>query len=305
MAQADAFDGTTLISHETLALARPDHIERAVTSFETDDVRVVITCRDLARQVPAVWQETVKNRSETQYSDFLDQLFVTWRRGPGRPPSFWGAQDVGALVGRWGAAVGAAKVTVVTVPPSGADRAELWRRFRQATDLPEIDYAFPRSDNPSLGVAEAELLRRLNPLLKDTLDWPHYDVLVKRKLAEAVLGPLDPHGKVTLPRTAWDDLAEISAAQVAALEKSGVTVVGDLHDLEPAFDEEVSRQPGDLTDGELLDAALEVIATLATAQTLPEQDAARRGMRPMAGRAMRIVKARIPRGLRDRLRGRR
>ena len=154
-------------------------------------------------------------------------------------------------------------------------------------------------------MAEAELLRRLNPMLGDTLDWPHYDALVKRRLAEAVLGPLDPHGKVTLPRAAWDDLAEISAAQVATLEKSGVTVVGDLHDLEPGVDEEVSRQPGDLTDGELLDAALEVIATLATAQTQPKEAAARRGRGPMAGRAMRVVKACIPRRLRDRLRGRR
>ena len=39
-------------------------IEQAVKDFDTDDVRVVVTARDLARQVPAIWQERLKNRSD-------------------------------------------------------------------------------------------------------------------------------------------------------------------------------------------------------------------------------------------------
>src|SRR4029079_18055480 len=96
--------------------AATPHRARPVQGFATADVRVVITVRDLARQIPATWQETLKNRSETPYAEYLATLFETWpsaRRGSG---GFWAAQDVEALVRRWSAGVGVERVTVVTVP---------------------------------------------------------------------------------------------------------------------------------------------------------------------------------------------
>ncbi|MEJ7628895.1 MAG: hypothetical protein WKF54_04820 [Nocardioidaceae bacterium] len=264
VAAADEFDGTTLISHETLARAKPADIERAVTGFGTDDVRVVVTCRDLARQIPAAWQESMKNRGETGYDDYLAHLFTT-RSAEARPrKGFWVAQDVEDLVRRWSEAVGVGKVTVVTVPRSGADRGELWRRFASATGLPDVAYLpSPDAANSSLGVAEAELLRRLNPKLANTLDWPGYDVLVKRRLAEDVLAPLDSQGRLRLPATWVDQVRAIADAQIAFLQTSGVTVVGDLSDLEPEPADASARYPDSLTDGELLASALEALAVLA------------------------------------------
>ncbi|MDX6307987.1 MAG: hypothetical protein QOI06_1033 [Nocardioidaceae bacterium] len=262
--QADAFGGNTLISHETLAHANVEQIDRAVHSFATADVRVVITCRDLARQIPAVWQEKVKNRGEVGFDEFLAQISAGWGRRNRLHGGFWRAQDVGALVQRWGEAVGMNQVRLVTVPPVGSDRMELWRRFAQATDLPDLGYTFASGENPSLGVAEAELLRRLNPLLKDSLDWPQYDARIKRRLAETILGPLDSQGRLRLPPSYRAEVVAITQASVDYLAESGVTVVGDLRDLEPSPAEEAGRQPDQLEDAELLDAALRVIAVLAS-----------------------------------------
>ena len=35
------------------------------------EVHVVCTARDLARQIPAVWQEDVKNRHVVTFADFV------------------------------------------------------------------------------------------------------------------------------------------------------------------------------------------------------------------------------------------
>src|SRR5436190_24357059 len=51
-----------LISHEILAAADAESVARAVQSFPHDEVHVVVTARDLGRQIPAEWQERVKHR---------------------------------------------------------------------------------------------------------------------------------------------------------------------------------------------------------------------------------------------------
>ena len=305
VSQANDYEGNTLISHETLAHAKPEHIDQAVHDFTTEDVRVVVTARDLARQLPAAWQESLKNRGETEYDDFLAGVFAGWHAEVGGEGRFWGAQDVRGVVARWGGRVGLDNVTVVTVPPSGSERSILWERFRDATALPEIHYAFPERDNSSLGVAEAELLRRLNPRLRDELDWPRYDGLIKKRLAEGVLGPLEAQGRLRLPQRWRDDTLAISAAAVEYLALSGVRIVGDLEDLEPSqgFDDGSGRQPSELSDREVLDAALDVIAVLAVRPPGPPQaNAGVAGAVPSRMVALaRKVRAWLPRPLRDRL----
>src|SRR5262245_64817592 len=59
-AEVQAWGGTAVISHEMLAPARPDTVRRAMDSLAGVEVHIVCTARDLARQVPAVWQEDVK-----------------------------------------------------------------------------------------------------------------------------------------------------------------------------------------------------------------------------------------------------
>ena len=69
--------GTAIISHEILATASRSQVGRALESLGHDDgteVHVVLSVRDLVRQIPAEWQENVKHRSRLSYRRFLDQI---------------------------------------------------------------------------------------------------------------------------------------------------------------------------------------------------------------------------------------
>jgi hypothetical protein len=258
--EANHFSGNTVISHETLARTRRAVIRRAVDSFSTNDVRVVLTSRDLGRQIPAVWQENVKNRHDQTYADFLHDVLV------GVPPadpdkhvtelirstSFWRPQDLPDLVKRWSGVVGRDKVTLVTVPPPGSPRDELWNRFAQAVELPDLAYSFELDNaNVSLGAAEAELLRRMTAYVPDSVEWPQWETRVKRRFAERTLAPLNAHGK--------------------AVERRGVRVIGDLDDLRPRFEAPQGPMPDEVSDGELLESALRVLSKMAAAPPEPRR----------------------------------
>ena len=52
--------GTVIISHEILAPAEPDQIARLRARPRRREVHIVYSARDLARQLPAEWQESIK-----------------------------------------------------------------------------------------------------------------------------------------------------------------------------------------------------------------------------------------------------
>jgi hypothetical protein len=276
-ADANGYSGTTVISHETLARTRRKTIEHAVQGFKTDDVRVVLTTRDLGRQIPAVWQENVKNRNDQRYADFLQNVLV------GVPPadpdkhdtalirstSFWRTQDLPALVKRWAGIVGPDKVVVVTVPLPGAERNELWRRFATAVGLPDVEYSFDlESENVSLGAAEAELLRRMIPHVPETVDWPQWETRVKRRFAERTLAPIRTAGKIVVPPRWHEDVAQTSERMIRRLEKLDVTVIGDLDDLRPRFEEPTGPLPDEVSEADLLRSAVSALSVVAS--TTPE-----------------------------------
>ena len=65
--------GTSIISHEILATASRSQVGRALASLGADEpdgpeVHVVLSVRDLVRQIPAEWQENVKHRSAAELS---------------------------------------------------------------------------------------------------------------------------------------------------------------------------------------------------------------------------------------------
>ena len=93
-----ACEGTAIISHEILATASRSQVGRALASLGADDpdgpeVHVVLSVRDLVRQIPAEWQENVKHRSALSYGRFLERIedperstrIGTW---------FWGVQEI-------------------------------------------------------------------------------------------------------------------------------------------------------------------------------------------------------------------
>ncbi len=278
--EVNQYAGSAVISHETLARTRRKVIKHAVDSFDTDDVRVVLTTRDLARQIPAVWQENVKNRNDQSYAEFLHDVLVGVARKRPRPglpdlvpaSSFWRPQNLSNLVKRWSHVVGPGNVILVTVPPPGAPRDELWNRFATATELPDLPYTFElESENVSLGAAEAELLRRIIPHVGPEIDWPKWENRVKRRFAERTLAPARTQGRIVVPEAWHEAVTEISEQMITTLQVPGIQVVGDLDDLRPRFETADGPLPDEVTDTELLESALVVLAKLAGAAPAPQR----------------------------------
>jgi hypothetical protein len=251
------YPGNAVISHETFARCSSRDVRKVQESFPSTQLRVVLTARDLGRQIPAVWQETVKNRSTLGYDEFLSDIFLDPESGAGK--FFWRPQDISKVVRRWGRLVGFSNVTVVTVPPADAPRDELWRRFAAAIELPDVVIEPPETArNVSLGPAEAELLRQVNAVLPEELPWSRYSRVVKRQFAERMLAPREG-GRITVPPQWHQAVKDRASEMVDYLSASGCRVVGDLADLTPVLPAAAVSGPVDLTRDQLLKVAAEVI----------------------------------------------
>jgi hypothetical protein len=221
-----------VISHEILGGADETEIARVGRDLEGADIHVVCGARDLARQLPAVWQESLKNRRSRTFDAFVTSALRTRDRS-GTRRGFWRGQDVAANLRRWAAITEPSRVHVVTLPQRGAPD-ELWRRFSSALGLEAggFDLDVARS-NTSLNAEDAEMLRRLNEALPDDMPWPTYDRLVKRRFRQLAADHAGSGTRVQVP-SQWHDLViEHATSMQSALAASGYDIVGDLSDLQP------------------------------------------------------------------------
>ncbi|GAA2426739.1 hypothetical protein GCM10010191_44090 [Actinomadura vinacea] len=260
-----AWDGpAAVISQELLASARPRHVERALADLDFAEVHLVYTARDLARQIPAHWQEDVKNRSAMTFGEFVAGL-----RDPesARSPwvrEFWRMQDAAGVLERWAGDVPPERVHVVTLPPPGASDGLLLERFCAVlgVDAAALDTS-QVFGNPSLGVAETELIRRINLATRDSVEWPVHDVYVKHDLAQSVLTRRAGAVRIRLPEAYRPWVLERSRELVEALSAAGYRVAGDLDDLLPGpSGGSAASDPDQVLDGDVLDAALDAVAQL-------------------------------------------
>jgi len=246
-----------VLSSELLAAATPEQAAEACGSFGDAEVHVVLTVRDLARQLPSAWQEQVKHRQTMTLEEFVSgclggEAGPTWTAGMGR--RFWQLHDVPAIAGRWASAVGSGRVHLVTVPSSGAPPQLLWERFSGVVGISAgIDpLGGPRS-NTSLGPAATELLRRLNEGDVGRLRPPDYDPVARAVLAEKVLTRVRPAGEpeLVLPPRFAGEVAERAAVVVQQLQAGGYPVAGDLRELLPGSPREPAPAPDDSRLAEL------------------------------------------------------
>ncbi|WP_193613070.1 hypothetical protein [Nocardioides lijunqiniae] len=219
--------GTVVISHEILAPAPADAIVRAKRDLADAELHIVYSARDLARQIPAAWQESVKQGRRWTYRRFLDGLEHD-------KPWFYRAFDMPSVLSAWGAGLDPSHVHVVTVPPAGAPGDELWLRFCRVLG---IDPAWAPRDservNESLGVAETQVVRRLNRRMdRATRRESTFDELIREMLAHnELVGRVSPPVRMPPRLMPW---AEAETARwVEWIEQSGVDVVGDVADLLP------------------------------------------------------------------------
>ena len=234
--QTRAWNGTTIISHEILANASRPQVQRALESIGHPDteVHVLLSVRDLVRQIPAEWQENVKHRRTVSFRRFLRQLQDPAREGK-IASWFWSVQEVPEILDRWAADLPPEQVHLVTVPPSGADSSLLWGRFAQAFGLTGVDLDLHvERVNPSMGVPETALVRRINRRVNATVEPVHYRPLVRELLAHRTLSKRRTSPRLALPPEVWEWARDLSEQWVADIRSRGIDVVGDLDDLLPA-----------------------------------------------------------------------
>lgn len=254
--------GPAVIDHESFGKARAETIDRAFRDLDFADVHVVYTARDLARQLPAIWQERVKNRSTETWAQFLTAV----QAGPGDGGSigrhFWATYGIPRLLARWSRNLPADHVHIVPVPPPGSEPLLLWRRFAGliGIDADSCDAHVERT-NTSLGAAEAAVLRRFNEAIAELdVPWPAYAALFKQRLAPALSAR--PGARIELPPEAFEWSVDWSEKAIAELRSAGYDVVGDLAELVPGT-RPTGIDPDDVPAEERAAAALAGMVDLA------------------------------------------
>jgi hypothetical protein len=234
--QVRAWPDTAIVSHEILATASRAHVARALESLSTGDteIHVVLTARDLVRQIPAEWQENVKHRRIVKYADFLAHLQDPSRQ-QGVASWFWGVQEVPDILDRWGSTLPREHVHLVTVPPAGSPPQLLWQRFSRVLGLDPAEFVLEDDvrTNASLGVAEAAVVRRLNEQVNGVVPNHHYRAIVREALVHQNLSRDRRSARLSVPPEVWTWAADLSRTWVTELALRGYDVVGELDDLLP------------------------------------------------------------------------
>lgn len=262
-ARVRAWPGTSVVSHEVLARASRAQVATALESFGDVEVHLVLSARDLARQIPAEWQENVKHRRTVGYREFLDRI-----RDPDRTDDvaswFWAVQEVPDILDRWGAGLPAAHVHVVTVPQPGSSPTLLWERFAGLLGLdPDAWDTRVSRVNPSLGVPETVFLRMLNHRVNGgVLAGRHYREFVREVLAHRTLSQRTGSPRLGLPPDVRGWAADLAESWVAAIRQRGYDVVGDLDELRPAPADRPFTDPDAADTEQVLDVAVHSTVTL-------------------------------------------
>ncbi len=257
-------EDTVIIDHEILAAATSEQIRRAMDDLEDSEVHIVYSARDLARQIPAEWQESIKHRRKWTYKRFLKKV----ENSPQTNSDlwFWRVQGLPDVLSRWSAGLPPERVHLVTVPQAGAPKDQLWLRFCEVFG---IDPSWAPEDslrgNPSLGIAETTVLRRLNAKLgKSDLDFVDAQSLVKELLAHRTLAHRKDMERATLPPRLYPWAEEVSERWVEWVEGSGIDVVGDLEELRPLPPPEGRKwaNPDRANPTDVASAAIEALAAM-------------------------------------------
>ncbi len=263
MGRVRRVSGRAIVSHEILAGARPKQVARAMSDLAGSDVHLVLSARDLARQIPAEWQENVKHRRVHSFDRFLTQVQGASRRNP--KMWFWRAQSLPDVLTRWTSGLPPERVHLVTVPQSRAG-GTLWARYCEAL---ELDPAWLPEDshraNVSVGIDETVMLRRLNRRLRAAdLDSESYRQIVRELVVHQRLALREDKRKVTLPPSAFDWAEEVTEEWLEWVRGSGIQVIGDLEDLRPQRPDPGAtwEDPDKPRQGKVGDATMDALVTV-------------------------------------------
>jgi hypothetical protein len=257
----DAWSGDAIITNEWFVRVDAEQAARGRHDLADTELHIVYTARAFVHQIPAAWQETLKVGRGWSMSDFiagLDDDAAQWS---------WWTLDPALALERWAGDLPADRIHVVTVPPRGSDPGLLWKRLCSVLDIDAQRYdATTAEANESLGAEAARLLERVGPDLRaaigaDDAPWTEQYRWIRRYFGHELLVPL---GGSRIGANA-EQAAELHARSVAAanaLEAAGYDIIGDLDDLRLPDPPVGSRDPSSVTDSEMLDVSVPLLADL-------------------------------------------
>ena len=265
---ARKYPGITIMSHELLGAARREQADTGLAALEGLDVHLVVTARDLARQVASDWQERVKNGNPVTFANFCANVALERHNG------FWRNQHLLGIFDRWARHLPPENVHLVVGPPPGAAPDLLWRRFGEAAgfDASAFDPTVeePKA-NQTLGAVQVAVLRRVNEVLDGRIEQPAYSKVVKRVFAQSILAA-QSSAPAQCPPNLVERLGQIAVKQNGGVTRRGYRVHGDLGELVPTSGTGTWTDP-DAVDPELeTAAAVAAIAELLVEKAVPEPE---------------------------------
>lgn len=219
-----------VLSNEFLSFAGPRQAADIARSLSPAEVRVVLTVRDVHAVLPSQWQTSVRNRGTASWEEFTDVVLSGDRSSPtGR--SVRRALSIPRILRNWGAAVPDHPVEVVTVPRPGSEPGLLWRRFASVLGVdPDVCREGPTRSNPSMGLAAADLMRRVNARVPDL-----HPVAYRATVRSALGHHLAEGYRSERPPPLTPELARFAAGWNRRIRRAvrahGARVTGDLDDL--------------------------------------------------------------------------
>lgn len=250
------WDGTALISHEFFAAAGPRQAKRMVADLAPAEVHLIVTAREPLGLFTASWQESLKNRATTPMAEY-------GRSESSRARDIWNWRtlDLTLVLQRWAKAVPPERIHVLPLDRT-APRDEIWHRFAGVLGVDGSRYDTSQSfPNESMGVVEAELLRRVNRHLGDFSRSLDKGVYIRSFLADERLVPRGGESFWPLP----DQIEDCRRRGERALEflaERPFDVVGDAERLRVPDALPDRRTPDSVTDSEVAEAASELVAVL-------------------------------------------
>jgi hypothetical protein len=217
---------SVLLSAEDLTLALPPHVTHAIESLSPTTVHVIATARDLGRQLPSLWQNSLKNGRVWTLENYVSSA-------RDERSDFWRAQDVPAVLRRWLEHIPVHRVHLVTVPRARASAELLWTRFASVIGVDADAVRLPTSmSNVSLGAVQAEVLRKLYVELgSDRSERLTYWETVRSELLPVLGGSGDRAHPIRLPAEFRPWVDERGQRMLVELQGLGVDVRGEWDDL--------------------------------------------------------------------------
>ena len=255
--QIATHDGDALVSHEFFCAASGEQALRMVAELAPAEVHVVVTAREPLGLFTSSWQESLKNLGTTPLEDYgrtvSDDPRQVWD---------WRALDLGLVLDRWSPAVPDERLHLIVAPGAAEPREALWERFAGVLGLdPDVVPHEAAFTNTTMGVVEAETLRRLNPHLRGFRGAYDRGRWVRTFLADERLVPRD--GERYWPgEDQVADARERGARAVQRIRAASYDVVGDVEELLVPDELPPRRHPSSVTDAEVADVAVNLVARL-------------------------------------------